>query len=202
MLASSADVYDTSDHDHFEGEPLCPRNPYGLSKVLAEEIVAYGCRKNPHLNASILRFFNVYGPRDTTPHIIPRAIELVTNPLLNEVRMGYLGGSRDFVHVSDAVEAILMCIEQASSGCEVFNVGTGVATSICRVVQIIQELTGDHKPVAEVQSQFRCFDRKSLTADIRKITSQLGWYPRIKLSQGLERLLVEMNLILPAKGVA
>jgi UDP-glucose 4-epimerase len=202
LLASSADVYETSDQVHSEDEPVCPRNVYGLSKVLAEQLLAFGCRTNTRLSGTVLRFFNIYGPRDTTPHILPRAIELVTNPFGSEIRLGYLGGSRDFIHVFDVVDAIVASLEHQHCGCEVFNIGTGTSTGIRQAVQMIQEFTGDHRSLVEVQSQFRPFDRKTLAADIRKITSRLDWRPQIGFREGLEQLLVQMNIPLAAYAVA
>jgi len=188
VAASTADVYAIEDVIHSETEVSASRNVYGLSKSLTESLIAYAARTIPGLSAASLRFFNVYGPRDTNPHLVPRVVELLGNHLVPELRMGYLDGTRDFVHVSDVVRAVIAVLLADTGEYDVFNVGTGRQTSSREVIRILQEAFGDTRAVIEDRTKFRKFDRQSLAADITKIRGKVGWTPQIPVEQGLRSL--------------
>jgi UDP-glucose 4-epimerase len=187
VAASTADVYPLADRAHRESERPAPNNPYGLSKILLEEIIAGATQANPNLSCVALRLFNVYGPRDTNPHIIPRIIELLHGPF-PEIRVGAMGNTRDFLHVDDVVQAICTALVHDSAKYDVFNVGTGHATSVRDVLKILLEAAGDHRPVVEDKTLLRTYDRPSLTSDIAKITHAMGWRPVVVLEEGLGQL--------------
>lgn len=189
VAASTADVYSTDDIVHRETEPPAPCNPYGLSKALSEQLLVYGARISDRLLAASLRLSNIYGPLETNPHLIPRAIELIANRNLPEIRMGYLGGTRDFIHVYDVVGAIVATLFANTGKYDCFNVATGTATSSRRVMEILQQEAGDLRPVVEDHSRFRKFDRKSLSIDVSKIYERTGWRAGIALKDGLRSLL-------------
>lgn len=187
IAASTADIYPLADRAHVENEVPAPNNPYGLSKLMLEEIVAGAARTNPNLSCVVLRLFNVYGPRDTNPHVIPRIVELLCNPS-SEIRVGATGTTRDFVHVDDVVQAICTALVHDSGNYDVFNVGTGRATSIRQVLRILLRATGDCRVVVEDKSLFRAYDRSSLTSDITKIGRALNWHPTVAVEEGLTQL--------------
>ena len=205
IAASTADVYPLLDKVHKERETPAPSNPYGLSKFLLEEIVAGAARTNSQLSCVALRIFNVYGPRDTNPHVIPRIVELLHSSL-PEIRLGTIETTRDFIHVSDVVKAIYASLTQESAKYEVFNVGTGRATSIRDVLRILMQAAGDKRSVIQDKSLFRTYDRLSLTSDITKITSTLDWQPTIGLEEGLAQLIQQAapipTEIIPSRPLA
>lgn len=192
VSASTADVYACLDRIHSEDDEVAPQNPYGLSKLLSEEILAYGTRVHAQLSGVSLRFFNLYGPNDTNPHFIPRVIELLASPDFRELKMGYLGGARDFVHVSDAAEAVVMSLLKPTSKYDVFNVGTGIATSVRDVLIHLQRAFQDKRAIIEDKARFRTFDRSSLTPNVRKIQEAIGWRAQIKVKDGLRALADEV----------
>jgi UDP-glucose 4-epimerase len=188
VAASTLDVYGIEDVTHVETEVSAPCNVYGLSKSLTESLMAYAARTIHGLSAASLRFSNAYGPRETNPHLIPRVIELLGNDLLPELRMGYLDGTRDFVHVSDVARAVVAVLLADTAKYDAFNVATGRQTSSREVIRILQKAFGDTRAVIEDRTQFRKFDRQSLAADITKIREEVGWAPRIPVEQGLPGL--------------
>lgn len=187
IAASTADVYPLLDGAHAETETPAPNNPYGHSKFLLEEIIASAAKTNPRLSCIALRLFNVYGSRDTNPHVIPRILELLCSPL-STIPMGATETTRDFVHVDDVVRAIMAALAYASTKYDVFNVGTGCATSIRDVLRILLRAAGDERPVTQDRTLLRTYDRSSLTSDISKITRMMNWRPTIVIEQGLTRL--------------
>ena len=188
VAASTMDVYAPKNTIHRETDVPSPRNVYGLSKLLTEQIINFAVNTSKHLSAVCLRFANVYGPRETNAHLIPDALERVARDTEPEIRMGYLGGARDFIHVFDVADAIVRCLFNDIGRYEVFNLGTGVATPVRRVVEIIRDAFGDDRPVVEDTSKFRKFDRESLTPDITKVLHQTEWRPKIGIEEGLKAL--------------
>jgi UDP-glucose 4-epimerase len=195
IAASTADVYPPLDQAHRESETPAPSNPYGLSKFMLEEIIAGAAKTNPALSCVVLRIFNVYGPRDTNPHVIPRIVELLHSPQ-PEIRMGAIETTRDFIHVDDVVRAIYTTMGHQPTKYDVFNVGTGRATSIRDVLRMLLQAAGDKRSVVQDKSLFRTYDRPSLTSDISKITEALDWRPMISLEEGLARL-IQQTVVMP-----
>ncbi len=187
IAASTADIYPVGERAHTESETPSPNNPYGLSKFLLEEIVAGAARSNPHLSCVALRLFNVYGPRDTNPHVIPRIVERLCSSA-PEIRIGATDTTRDFVHVADVVQAICTALVHDSGKYDVFNVGTGLATSIRQVLQMLLHAAGDPRKVVQDTDLLRAYDRPALISDITKIGRVLKWRPTIALEQGLAQL--------------
>src|SRR5207249_2190370 len=128
---------------------------------------------------------NVYGARDRNSHVIPRILELLQDKELPEIRLGWLGGTRDFVHVLDIVDAIIAVLMSDTDKLEIVNVGTGVPTRIQDVAEMLMSIFDDHRPVVEDRTQFRSLDRRSLTPDVRKINHLTGWRAKIGLAEGL-----------------
>lgn len=137
VFSSSREVYgEPKELPVTEDAPLLAKNPYGASKVAGE---AY-CRTWHHtakLDTYILRFANVYGPRD-----FGRVIPLWLTRALRDEPLQLYGGDQvlDFVHVSVAVEALLRAADAPNEG--PVNVGTGVGTSLRTLADRILKLTG------------------------------------------------------------
>ncbi|HVV37165.1 MAG TPA: NAD-dependent epimerase/dehydratase family protein [Acidimicrobiales bacterium] len=189
VMSSTADVYQVNDDTHHEDDVLGPRNIYGLSKRLSEEILECASAISDHLSATCLRFANVYGPGETNPHVVPDAIAAIRSHATPEIHMGYLGAERDFVHVSDVARAIRTATFTDTGRFSVFNIGTGHNTTIRQLVALLQELIGDTRSVVEDERRFRRFDRDTLRVDTRRITEVLGWTPEVTLRDGLASLL-------------
>jgi nucleoside-diphosphate-sugar epimerase len=114
--------------------------------------------------------------------------------------MGATETKRDFVHVDDVVRAICVALEHDSAKYDVFNVGTGRATSICDVLRILLEAAGDQRRVVQDKNLLRAYDRTSLTSDISKIMQVMNWRPMIRLEEGLLRLVQQNNAVPDTSG--
>jgi UDP-glucose 4-epimerase len=173
-----------------EEHPTEPSSPYAASKLAAEKF-CLGFNETGLLSTAVLRLFNVYGPRQPASGysgVIARFVDSCRRGLPLVV---YGDGSqtRDFVHVADVVDAIIGVIGAEGFDGEVFNVGSGVQTSIRELAEVVSELA-DSDPDVVFDSP-RAGDIAQSCADIAKIENMLGYRPRFRLRDGLRTLLVE-----------
>ena len=193
VLASTMDVYGIDDRVHREVEDPAPANVYGLSKFLSEEIVASATRRGLCQSAVALRLANVYGPYETNPHLIPDILDRISRPTEAELVTGYLGATRDFVFVEDVAAAFGHAVTVAPPGWRRLNVGTGRGVPVRMVVQFLQSLLGDARPLREEVAKFRQFDRVSLTPDVEAIERVLGWRAKRQIEVGLAEMVVALR---------
>jgi UDP-glucose 4-epimerase len=172
-----------------EGHPTRPVSPYAESKLEAENL----CREFQErygLRTTVIRPFNVYGPgmrNDQYGGVIARFIERLS---LGKPPVIYGDGeqTRDFVHVEDAVRAMVLALESRKAVGRTFNVATGAPTSINRLAQLLIELLGADGIEAE-HRKARAGDVRYSYADIQEARDVLGFEPRISLKEGLSALL-------------
>jgi len=139
VFASTADVYAPSDRPHREDDPVATTNVYGASKRFCEDLFAVARRQDPSRRIVAARFFNVFGPGETNPHVLPDILGALRGGSV--LRLGDLEPRRDYVHVRDVAEALVRLA--AYDGPEaVFNVGTGIGTSVRDLVDTLSEVLG------------------------------------------------------------
>ena len=201
IIASSAAVYgEASDLPLKEESAGQCLSPYAQSKWENETQIMLA-RENG-LEAVALRFFNVYGPGQSTDGayaaVIPKFVEMLTNGK-QPVIYGDGLQSRDFVHVKDlvrAIENLLVCDWNLVDG-HAYNLASQSQTTILDIIGLIntsiENINPDFNTLGPNFEQSRKGDIKHSFADITKITNILKWTPSVKLSQGLEEL-VKMNL--------
>lgn len=171
-----------------ERHPTSPMSPYAASKLAAE----YYCKvfyENYGLNTLCLRYFNVYGARQVGGAYSGVITQFVDRLKQRKPPIIYGDGqqTRDFVHVSDAVEANLLALDCQGSG-RVINVGSGISTTINELAGVLMGLSGkdDLKPVYDSP---RRGDIRSSCADINMAKRALGYRPMVTLEEGLRTLL-------------
>jgi len=162
-----------------------PISPYGASKLCAEEYVRLYSRIY-QLPTSIVRLFNVYGPRQSKYVMYDLLLKLEKNPKKLEM-LGTGEETRDFVYVKDAVNAILLVAQDKYATGQVYNVGSGKATRIKDAVTTILK-TLNLNPKVSFQGSSWKGDAKTLTSDISKI-SRIGYKPKYSLKKGLQELI-------------
>ena len=190
VYASSCAVYGNADKLPIkETCPPKPLSPYALSKLKAENYVQKYF-KDFGLEIVCLRYFNVYGPRQTYSEysgVITQFINGIKKNLPLEV-FGDGEQTRDFVYVEDVVEANMLALKCENAKGEVFNIGTGVATSIKQLAQTLLELA-NRKDLEILQREAREGDVRHSVADISKAREKLGYRPKVSLKDGLKKLL-------------
>jgi UDP-glucose 4-epimerase len=188
FFASSAAVYNTTSAFHKETDPTAPADIYGLSKVLGERVVRHYAGESG-LSYVMGRFFNVYGPDETNPHVIPAVLKQVIEG--GKVRMGRTDTFRDFIYVDDLVQALIKIGALLSSGkqvAEVYNLGSGQESSIASVVEILGKTAGVNLNITTEERHVRPSDRQHLRADIAKARRELGWSPAFSITRGLDEI--------------
>jgi UDP-glucose 4-epimerase len=172
-----------------EKHPLHPISVYAKSKLEAEK-VCMEFHKVYRLKTTIMRPFNVYGPRQRKDQYAG-VIALFIERLLEKKPPLIFGDglqTRDFIHVSDVIKALVLALERDVSVGQVFNVASGVPTSINDLARLAIELSGvESFEPAYVEE--RKGDIRDIYADISNVSSFLGLKPQVSLGDGFSRLL-------------
>jgi UDP-glucose 4-epimerase len=171
-----------------EQHPTQPISPYASSKLASEKEIL-NLHKQKNLNCGIVRFFNVYGPRqglNDYSGVIVKFIDNIKQQLPLQI---YGDGSqtRDFIYVKDAVNAIMLILEQPKSNGQIFNIGTGKATTIKELAEKISQINSVKPNISYAPA--RDGDIKYSYADISKAKTTLGYKPQYGISEGLTELI-------------
>ncbi|HMX02866.1 MAG TPA: NAD-dependent epimerase/dehydratase family protein [Saprospiraceae bacterium] len=156
---------------------VAPSNVYAMTKLLAEQYLL-----EHHPNCVIARLSNVYGPRQRPENAYSGVmVKLLTSALWGRPFKVYGDGSqtRDFTYVDDVVAACVALLESGKRG-EVYNVGSGVETSVAQLMKYLPENV-------EVEiTEPRSIDNISRRClDVRKIAMDTGWKPAVSLDHGV-----------------
>ena len=173
-----------------EEKPLFPTSVYAVTKQDQEQFcIAVG--RSYGIPTVALRYFNVYGTRQALSNPYTGVCAIFSARLLNGNRpLIFEDGeqTRDFVHVSDIVQANLRALETDRADYEAVNVGTGRPTSVRTVCDLLAKGLGlDLEP--EIVAKYREGDIRHCVADISKAKALLGYAPRVSLEQGIPELL-------------
>jgi len=162
-----------------------PISPYGIAKLTIERYLKF-YKETFGLNFISLRFANVYGPRQD-PKGEAGVVSIFIDKILKRERPIIFGSgnqTRDFVFVEDVVSALLKAIEYQGNK-EVFNIGTGIETSINELEELISKII-DKK----IQPKFepaKPGDLKRSCLDISLAKKELKWKPKYNLENGLKK---------------
>ena len=170
-----------------EETPTNPISPYAESKLIGERY-CQGFSERELLQTVILRFFNVYGPRqgmNDYSGVITRFVNLAKNKSSLTIYGDGLQ-TRDFVNVADIAEGVLASIKSSCTR-GVFNIGSGKPTTINELAKTILLLTGADMEIQH--KEYRAGDIRDSYADISKARKLLGFEPKVSLKEGLKVLL-------------
>lgn len=172
-----------------ELHPLSAQSPYAATKIAADQL-ALSYARSFDLPVSIVRPFNTYGPGQSARAIVPT---VVTQALATgTVRLGSTTPTRDLNFVDDTVRAFLAVSRTDAAIGQVFNVGTGVETSVGDVVALVGEILGRELIIESDEQRVRPAGSEvdRLHADATKLRTTCGWEPLVPVREGL-RLTVE-----------
>ena len=193
VFASSTAVYgDVKTLPVQENIALNPISPYAASKVAGE---AYCCAFANcfGLETVALRFFNIYGLRSgNSPYsgVITKFLQKIINGEALTID-GDGEQTRDFIHVNDIVKAVILALERKGLRGEVFNVCTGVPTSVNELAAALKAVTGKNPDVK--YGPERLGDIKSSYGDPSEAAEKLGFRASTDLPKGLQILFEEFK---------
>ena len=191
VFASSAAVYAPSDQACRElDSPVDPPDIYGETK-LRGEMLAREFHLETGRDMTMLRIFNVIGPHETNPHVLPQVFECLR--VSNTLMLGNMEARRDYVHARDVARAILT-VAARSQGLATYNVGSGRTQSVTEIVELLRRKLARPVHVKVDPARLRRDDRPVLLADIEKIGRELGWAPEISMEDTIEELLRHYKL--------
>lgn len=172
-----------------EDKPLMPLSVYATTKRDQEELcIQIGrCYDIP---AVALRFFNVYGPRQSLSNPYTGVVAIFSSRIKNEKPpLIFEDGrqTRDFVYVSDIVDANILAMEKKEADYQIYNVGTGKPHSIGDVASKLIGIYGN-KINSEIPGRARAGDIRHCYADITKISTQLGFLPKVSFDDGMRKM--------------
>ncbi len=165
-----------------------PASIYAATKYAQEDLVRIACAA-AGIGASILRFQNVYGAGQSLHNPYTGILSIFSTRIRQQKTIPIFEDgleSRDFVHVSDVVKAIMLALDSSASDGQILNVGSGVPSSVFEVANLLfTALNGLEISKPSISEQFRVGDIRHGYADIRRIQTVLGWQPEISLEVGI-----------------
>ncbi len=189
VVASTAAVYGPGETAHSEAEIPAPMDIYGITKLAGEMLVKL-FHQRTGVPTVAARLFNVIGPNETNPHLIPEIINQLRGGG-TQIEIGNLEPRRDYVHARDVAHALVQLARLEKVSFDIFNVGTGKAYSVKEVLDILSSIWPSPFQIVQVPNRVRPVDRKNLAADILHIRETTGWTPTIDLETCLRQLALD-----------
>ena len=186
--ASTSEVYGSALHVPIdEKHPLNAPHPYGASKIAADRM-CYAYIQTYGMDISILRLFNIFGPRQRDIGY-GGVISIFTRRVLSNISPIIYGDglqTRDYTYVEDAVRAYDCVLRHKGPIVEPVNFGTGKEVTILELANKIIELCGKKGVIKPIHTEPRIGEVQRLIADTTRAKSILGWEPKHKLAEGLK----------------
>ena len=166
-----------------EDHPLHAFNPYGHSKILAEQAVRfYG--EAFQVPVTIVRAFNLYGPGQADHFLIPSIIRQALAAESDAIKVEDADPKRDYIFISDLIALLVALHEKGAAG--IYNAGSGVSSSVQQVADLAIRIAGVEKRVLS-RGRRRQDEVMDMWADISRARAEVDWSPKITLEEGLRR---------------
>jgi UDP-glucose 4-epimerase len=187
VFSSSCAVYGNPERPTPETHPTHPIAFYGLTKLLGENYCQF-YQENYGTEVVRLRIFNVYGPNcHGVMYDFLKKLQKTPNKL--EV-LGTGKQSRDFVYISDMVNALIKAATIPEAAGQAFNIGTGKTTSVAELAKIMVNVLGlENVEIYFTGGQAWEGDMNITLADNSKAVKTLQWKPQVSLAEGLKKLI-------------
>lgn len=177
-----------------EDSAIHPSSVYGISKQVQGQLVHLVCQTIGVESVSF-RYQNVYGPGQSLTNPYTGILSIFSTRIKNQNGINIFEDgreTRDFVYIDDVVDATILGLEVPEANGLVFNVGTGVATDVLTVANILCEKYGIEVPIT-VSGNYRLGDIRHNYADITLARNVLGFEPKWNFSRGIEQFTKWVN---------
>jgi dTDP-L-rhamnose 4-epimerase len=169
-----------------ENSKIHPSSIYGITKQQQEQMILL-MGKALKIPAVALRYQNVYGPGQSLSNPYTGILSIFSTRLLNGNDLDiYEDGeeSRDFVFIDDVVDATVLALEKKEANHQIFNVGSGVATTVLEVANTLKKLYASNVNI-NISGKYRLGDIRHNYADLSKIKNVLGFHPMFNFRTGI-----------------
>ncbi len=187
IYAASSSCYGLADVPTKENNKIDPKYPYALSKLMGENLI-FHWNKVYGLNVSSIRIFNAYGPRVKTTGAYGAVFGVFFKQKLMNKPFTLVGNGkqkRDFLYVTDVVNAFYKVALSKNKKYKIFNLGSGNPQSIIKLVNLIG---GKHIKIPK-----RPGEPDITWADINRIKKVIGWKPNVKFENGVKEMLKNID---------
>ncbi len=171
-----------------EESELHPSSIYGITKLTQEKML-FNVLKPLNFPFTILRYQNVYGPGQSLSNPYTGILSIFSTLIKSNKKINVFEDgleSRDFVYISDAVDATVLAIENDAANFQIFNVGAGESITVLDAVKQLMKLY--NKSVSYyISGNFRLGDIRHNMADLTKIKKILGYSPKYSFNNGIKK---------------
>ncbi|NUG13282.1 NAD-dependent epimerase/dehydratase family protein, partial [Acinetobacter seifertii] len=170
-----------------EESKIHPSSVYGITKQNQEQMVLTVC-SSMGIAGVAFRYQNVYGPGQSLKNPYTGILSIFSTQIKNGNKINIFEDgkeSRDFVYIDDVVEATILGLEKEEANNQVFNVGTGIATSVLTVADQLVKNYNIDVPIT-ISGNYRLGDIRHNYADLTKIKKYLGFEPKVSFEEGIK----------------
>lgn len=170
-----------------EASKIHPSSVYGITKQNQEQMVLNVC-KSINIPAVAYRYQNVYGPGQSLKNPYTGILSIFSTQIRNNNDINIFEDgkeSRDFVYINDVVDATILGIEKPEANFEVFNLGSGIQTTVAEVAETLKKLFKSEINI-NVSGNFRLGDIRHNFADLKKIHNKLNFKPNYSFEAGIK----------------
>ena len=180
-----------------EGHPLHPTTPYAASKAAADHLVISYC-ETFGIDASIVRPFNNYGPRQNEGSyagVIPITMKRIMNGI-PPIIYGDGEQTRDYIYVADTVDAVIDVYKNKNTRSKIINIATGQEITINKMISTIAEIMRFDEPI--IYEETRLADVRRHRGDISLAEKLIGFKPKVGFEEGIQKTVewYKRNMIL------
>ena len=193
IYASSAATYGSLPSPQVEGSEN-PENPYGFSKLMMDQIAKDFSTQNSEMVIIVLRYFNVYGPREYYKKNTSSMVIQLGHQILNGNAPRLFEGSdqilRDFIYIDDVIQANIQACVNKKNG--VYNVGTGIPRSFQDIADILQKELGTNYKTEYFANPYVGYQMHT-QADMNSSKLNLDFKPKFSLELGIKAYIEEIK---------
>ncbi|MDO8521214.1 MAG: NAD-dependent epimerase/dehydratase family protein, partial [bacterium] len=187
LNTGSSSEYGTKDHPMQEGERIDPNSYYAVGKA-AQTLLCQHFAHEEKFPVATLRLFSVYGQYEEPGRLVPTVI---LNAIQGkDISLADPRIARDFIYLEDVVDAYLIATKRPDLAGEIFNVGTGVQTTLNEFAHAVVAETKSGAKIVAGAYEKRDFDTFTWVADMEKTKKLLGFSARYNLTAGLKESIV------------
>lgn len=187
IYPSTSEVYGNEFSPCSENQFPQPVSPYSLTKLSAEYLIQT-FSKIYNKSYTILRIFLPYGKGMPESFFIPQIVNTIKQNKIFEMTLG--DQMRDFIHVDDVIDALIMSANNPRANREIFNVCTGVGIKLNELARLInRQINGSLDNIKIGALKYRDNEIWDLRGDNSKIKEVLGFTPKVSLDNGIHRLI-------------